>query len=382
MTDNEPLVLNAELMSQSQGNEAEESKPVLTASVNDVRYIVALLRGINFSNRASVTLSADLGIIVTVEEARTLLATSYIYSDHFDEWNYSAEISGPASSQLSDPHVDPSTITFEIPLNTLIECLNIYGTAGMSAAGSNSSHRKWRREGDRSDDERYGERRDGRQQARGAGNVPASNRIDQYFGGGSDKGTRARLSYAGSGHPLTLWLAEDSSGPTTTCEIVTFDPEPFIELPFDGDRTVLKIIFKSSSWLRDALSELDPSCDKITFISNPVAEARKAHREMPAKPLFRIIATGTFGTTEMDYPNDREVLETFECFRPMRASYNFAQIARTLRALQSSTKTSLRIDDEGLLSLQFLVPVPKPRAGLSDSFIEFRCLALDDEVAS
>lgn len=63
-------------------------------------------------------------------------------------------------------------------------------------------------------------------------------------------------------------------------------------------------------------------------------------------------------------------------------SYNFAQIARTLRALQSSTKTSLRIDDEGLLSLQFLVPVPKPRAGLSDSFIEFRCLALDDEVAS
>ncbi|KAI6117591.1 Rad1/Rec1/Rad17 [Pisolithus croceorrhizus] len=326
---------------------------VLTASVNDVRYIVALLQrhqlfecdnsmSTSLIKRASVTLSADLGIIVTVEEARTLLGTSA-----------SLLISGPASSQLSDPHVDLSTVTFEIPLNTLIECLNIYGTAGMSAAGE--------------------------QQARGAGNAPGSNRIDQYFGGGSDKGTRARLSYCG---------AEDSSGPTTTCEIVTFDPEPFIELPFDGDRTltvtlaVLKIIFKSSSWLRDALSELDPSCDKITFISNPVAEVRKAHRGMPAKPLFRIIATGTFGTTEMDYPNDREVLETFECFRPMRASYNFAQFARTLRALQSSTKTSLRIDDEGLLSLQFLVPVPKPRAGLSDSFIEFRCLALDEEVAS
>ncbi|KAI6094538.1 repair protein Rad1/Rec1/Rad17-domain-containing protein [Pisolithus croceorrhizus] len=281
------------------------------------------------SNRASVTLSADLGIIVTVEEARTLLATSYIYSDHFDEWNYSAEISGPA------------------------QCLNIYGTAGMSAAGGNSSHKKWRREGDRSDDERYGE--------------------------------------------------TEMEGNRRGVQIVTFDPEPFIELPFDGDRTVLKIIFKvwfilhwsvlaahcdpvttrqSSSWLRDALSELDPSCDKITFISNPVAEVRKAHRGMPAKPLFRIIATGAFGTTEMDYPNDREVLETFECFRPMRASYNFAQVARTLRALQSSTKTSLRIDDEGLLSLQFLVPVPKPRAGLSDSFIEFRCLALDEEIAS
>ena len=73
-------------------------------------------------------------------------------------------------------------------------------------------------------------------------------------------------------------------------------------------------------------------------------------------------------------------------------------MTHTLRALQSSTKTSLRIDDEGLLSLQFLVPVPKPRGGQSDSFIEFRvrpitsqpcndahlsqCLALDEDVAS
>jgi cell cycle checkpoint protein len=53
-------------------------------------------------------------------------------------------------------------------------------------------------------------------------------------------------------------------------------------------------------------------------------------------------------------------------------SYRFAHISRTLRALQNSTKTSLRIEDEGLLSLQFLVPVPKPRGGMSDSFIEFR----------
>lgn len=73
-------------------------------------------------------------------------------------------------------------------------------------------------------------------------------------------------------------------------------------------------------------------------------------------------------------------------------------MTHTLRALQNSKKTSLRMDDEGLLSLQFLVPVPKPRGGQSDSFIEFRvspitswpngsthlsqCLALDEEVIS
>ncbi|KAG6334883.1 hypothetical protein ID866_4207 [Astraeus odoratus] len=363
-------------MDQSQRSEAEELKPVLTASVHDVRYIVALLRGINFASRASVTLSADAGITVTVEEARSLLATSYIYSDHFDEWNYSVDIIRPVSSQLSDADNDPSYTSFEIPLNTLIECLNIYGTATMPSSGGGSAHKKWHREGDRSDDERYEEHQDVRQQARDASAVPASSRIDQYFGGGNDKRTRARLSYGGAGHPLTVWLAEDSSGPTTTCEILTSDPEPNIDLPFDGDRTLV-----SSVWLRDALSELDPSCEKITFISNPVAEPGRLQRLAPAKPQFCIIASGAFGTTEMDYPNDREILETFECFRSVGASYRFAHIARTLRALQSSTKTSLRIDDEGLLSLQFLVPVPKPRGGMSDSFIEFRCLALDEEVA-
>jgi cell cycle checkpoint protein len=32
----------------------------------------------------------------------------------------------------------------------------------------------------------------------------------------------------------------------------------------------------------------------------------------------------------------------------------------------------LRIDEEGLLSLQFLMPSPKPKGDASDAFIEFR----------
>lgn len=47
-----------------------------------------------------------------------------------------------------------------------------------------------------------------------------------------------------------------------------------------------------------------------------------------------------------------------------------------MKALQSSTKTSLRIDDDGLLSLQFLMPSPKVRGGGGDAFIEFRVSSL------
>ena len=55
-----------------------------------------------------------------------------------------------------------------------------------------------------------------------------------------------------------------------------------------------------------------------------------------------------------------------------RDRYRYSHIVKTLRALQSSVKTSLRIDDEGLLSLQFMMPLPR-RGGdkVSPAFIQF-----------
>ncbi|KAG5650882.1 hypothetical protein H0H81_010661 [Sphagnurus paluster] len=280
------------------------------------------------------------------------------------------------SSQGSEDAEDiADNVAFEVPLNTLIECLNIFGTAGAASttASSTNKYKKWKKAGEDSDQEQDDDH-GGRGKNGGRG-------IDSYFGSGPDKRTSMRMTYAGAGNALTLLLAEDATGPTTTCEITTFDPEPHLELDFDNSKM-------SSSWLRDALSELDPSFDKLTFIGNPPTEEvastsnprqKKISREV-SKPMLRIQAAGTFGSTEMDYPNDRDVLETFECIRNVRFSYRFQHISRTLKALQSSTKTSLRIDEDGLLSLQFLMPSPKPKGTSAEAFIEFRCLALDDEL--
>lgn len=70
----------------------------------------------------------------------------------------------------------------------------------------------------------------------------------------------------------------------------------------------------------------------------------------------------------------RKILLVMHLMIPIH-SYRFGHISRTLRALQSSTKTSLRIDKEGLLSFQLLMPSPKPKGGggdTADAFIEFR----------
>ncbi|KAF8810093.1 Rad1-domain-containing protein [Phlegmacium glaucopus] len=392
-------------MSESQ---PELQPPVLVASVHDVRYFAALLRGVNFVNRATITVTQQ-GMTVTVEEARTLLGTAFIFSEVFDEYTYHAEPppravpppkpkrhqpdpnaseTEPESEDEEDkvqPAEELDNAAFEIPLNTLIECLNIFGTAsalnatatasGPSGGGGPSTNskqaKKWRRAGDGDSD--------GEGRAGGRG-------LEAYFGpGAGEKRTGMRLSYSGAGYPLTLIVAEDAAGPTATCEITTFDPEPQLELHYDDDQTY-------SSWLRDALSELDPSCERLTFIGNPPTSATqrdppvdqntfvkpKPIRNATMRPMLRIQATGAFGSTEMDYPNDRDVLETFECTRSVSFSYRFGHISRTLKALQSSFKTSLRIDQDGLLSLQFLMPKPG-KAGAGDAFIEFRCLALDDE---
>ncbi|KAJ7243420.1 Rad1/Rec1/Rad17 [Mycena haematopus] len=371
-------------MSHEDESGEANSPPVLKASVHDVRYFASLLRGVNFINRATVTITKT-GFIVVVEEARTLLATAYIFSHVFDEYTYNSETpTAPRDSQTSDPEEEDNS-AFEIPLNTLIECLNIFGTAGSSGAGvgnATGKYNKWKRAEDGSDQERDDDNGRGRRSSNGTGGPRG---LDNYFSSASDKGTGMRMSYAGSGFPLTLLIAEDAAGPTTTCEITTYEAEPHLQLPFESERIVLKIILKSS-WLRDALSELDPSCDKLTFIGNPPpgvanGKQRQQPRASDGAPFLRIQAAGTLGSTEMDYPNDRDVLESFECTRPVSFTYRFGHISRTLRALQSSTKTSLRIDDEGLLSLQFLMPSPTAKTeASSDAFIEFRCLALDDEV--
>ncbi|KAF7985018.1 hypothetical protein HWV62_10018 [Athelia sp. TMB] len=367
-------------------------KPVLSASVHDVRYFAALLRGLNFTNTQKATVMAyKAGLVITVEEARTLLATAFAKTEIFDEFTYTHPPSEPHSpsqrqrranlsqdSMVDDqPHPDvddaeKESTAFEIPLNTLIECLNIFGTAGpLPAASAGTTKRKWKRAGEGGDDM---DRDDGNERVRGP--------MDTFFGGGKDdKRTGMRMSFQGPGYPLTLLIAEDATGPTTTCDITTFDPEPSLQLEFDRESTVLEIILKSS-WLRDALSEIDPSCDRLTFIANPPGQQATGGSGTRLKPILRIKAAGTFGSTEMDYPNDKEVLESFICTHAVSVSYHTAYIARAARGLTSSSKTSLRIDEGGLLSLQFLLPGAPGGAGSNkqkDAFIDFRCLALDTE---
>lgn len=111
---------------------------------------------------------------------------------------------------------------------------------------------------------------------------------------------------------------------------------------------------------------------------------------------------------QVDYPNDPEVLEIFECdelieFRYVEVpvslkrnarltneittipelfslaglsttmmtnlSYGFKHLYRVVRTLQTSVKSSVRIDRNGVLSIQFLLPEIKSKLAYIDFLV-------------
>ena len=117
-------------------------------------------------------------------------ATAYVFKNIFDEYTYQPAPLSPSPTQDSE---QPNNVTFEIQINTLIECLNIFGSGGISHPISGTRHKKWRKDdgGNSDGEDDHGNRNAGP--------------IDKYFGvGGPEKRTSMRMSYVGIGHPLTL----------------------------------------------------------------------------------------------------------------------------------------------------------------------------------
>ncbi|KPV72745.1 uncharacterized protein RHOBADRAFT_55438 [Rhodotorula graminis WP1] len=396
---------------------AQDVEPILVATMPDVRPLASILRSVSFKHQATVKIGVE-GLVVTVEEGRSLQAHAYISRDAFSTYDFflspdnpAAYVDAPAPRSSASPgpfspSQPPSSpppaagggapyCQLTVSLSTVLECLNIFGNAGGSA-------NPFKREGERpaggdggGDDEGAagggwrGRRGRGR---RGSEDGEEGGRYGRRGGAAQDDGktTSLRVSYAGQGEPLVMLLEE--GGIVTRCEITTYEPEGLLDLAFpDSDK---------SDGLRDALAELPPSSEKLTFSFSPPSETHAgagsnarygsfAGRgaggadEEEEVPVFRIESVGTMGSTEMDYADDKDVLEAFECEHPIRNTYTFSHIQLTKHALASAIKVSIRTDQGGLISLQFMIPLsPRgARASVAEGkigFVEFLCVPLDD----
>ena len=163
-----------------------------------------------------------------------------------------------------------------------------------------------------------------------------------------------RLSYNGAGEPLCITLEE--TGVVTTCELVTYEPELRAEIPLDKSAITQRIIMRANL-LYDAITELSStSPTRLTLIASPKA------------PYFTLHSNGPLGSATVEFSKDPQLLETFVVPNRTVNTYKYGLIKGASRAMAMATKVSIRVDQQGVLSLQFLIEVDVGEK----SYIDFR----------
>jgi len=118
----------------------------------------------------------------------------------------------------------------------------------------------------------------------------------------------------------------------------------------------VKIIMQAR-WLFDAISELSStSPSRLDITASPTA------------PYLSLSAVGHLGSASVDFAKGRELLETFTVAEKWAQSYKFEMIKAAGDAMRLASKVSVRGDEQGVLSLQFMVEID----GGGVSFVDFR----------
>lgn len=78
---------------------------------------------------------------------------------------------------------------------------------------------------------------------------------------------------------------------STQCRLVTLDPDPeSMELNINEGPTLIDRAIMKSSWLKDALGDLDKTCERVTMTFSP------------EDPCFRLQGDGANGSFQVHDP--------------------------------------------------------------------------------
>ncbi|EPS42505.1 hypothetical protein H072_3501 [Dactylellina haptotyla CBS 200.50] len=334
---------------QSRGPTPSAPGPVFSAITSSTRHIYLLLRCIGFMPTANVSISND-NIRFSVEDSHSMQANVCLTPDLFSSYNYTPSTillpdgdanPPPSSAERFNLEAEDDGVRFQISLSALLECLQIFG------ADSNK-------------DKQFGggiSNRDGMPFGRPAATSLFEQNTLRLPG-------TCRFVYQGPGFPLSIIL--EDSGVTTTCHLTTFvTPATYDLIPFERSSMTHKIILKAA-WLYDALSELDSlSPETLTYTTSP------------SKPHFSLSASGVLSQASVDFSNNKSIMETFQANTENCNRYKFGLVRKAMKAMSVASKVSLRGDEPGVLSMQYLIEVPEKN--LAPTFIDFRFLPLTED---
>jgi len=338
--------------------------PIFTAVSTSARQLYLLLRCIAFSQRAEVQITKQ-GMRFSVEEARVVQGLTFLDKALFS--SFSLRLDNDSDSMPA----------FSLSVTALLETLQIFGIAESSSSTRNP----------------YG--------------GFSSSYNNAFSTPALGLGGTCRISYQEKGAPLTITIQEGSV--TTTCEMNTYDPQEEYDdedggIPLDRSKLCLKAIMRSS-WLSDAIVELSGTNPTVLVVN---VSSRSA-------PYFALEGEGgPFGDSTVDFtpeskndPNGTRgkkqpvVTDTFVVAAPsgshgrIKQRYKFDMIKKAARAMALASKVSIRQDEQGVLSLQFMIEladgaasgprrdddavVSAPPTPGSTAFVDYRYVPLLDE---
>ncbi|MCJ1312713.1 ssDNA endodeoxyribonuclease [Agyrium rufum] len=304
--------------------------PMFSAVSSSTRQLFQLLRCIGFASKAQVEIS-ERGIRFTVEESRIMQGNTQLNKELFTTYTYNKR---PANRASQDEPDDP---VFQISLSALLEALQIFGI--------NDAKDRWA-----SNDPSFGTVTNSL--ARGGPAAVFDNRVLGMTG-------VCRLSYAGAGEPFCITLEE--TGVTTTCELVTYEPESQVDIPLSKQSLVRFVVMRGTAFF-DAVAELSSTNPDRLMITTS-----------PDTPFFKLSSSGPLGSASIEFTKDPEVVEQFSASAKTMDAYKYSLIRSAGRAMSLAKKTSIRADENGVMSLQFMIELE----GMSGpSFVDFRYAAL------
>lgn len=256
---------------------------------------------------------------------------AFLDKDLFTSYRYQ----GPSNTSTQESESAPDHPIFEISLPALLETLSIFGATETSK--------------DRVSRDPYNS---GISSARGT-STAFDNRTLGIAG-------VCRITYRDIGDPLNITLEEGNV--TTTCSLTTYEPSSDLDdIPFARDSVSLKIIMRAAL-LYDAIQE----------IHNTTQPERLSLSYSPSSPnaAFALSATGALGSANIEFANEPQLLETLQCHARDTQIYKFSMVRGAAKAMAMASKVSIRVDEQGVLSLQFMIEVGEADGKIS--FVDFR----------
>ena len=376
-------------------------EPLFSAVSSNAHHLYTLLQCIGFASQVTVQITPD-GIRFSVEEGRVIQGLAFLDKALFTSYTFNQpNTTNNGNGEPGDddwPESAESYPHFVISLTALLETLKIFGINDAAGSGSNK-----------------------------AASVQHPSASSAFTAPALLLDRSCILQYFQHGSPLSITLTE--AGVKTICELTTYEPDDDeVDIPLKRDAIMMKIIMRST-WLHNAISELDATNPSILKVS---ASAKQA-------PFFTLSGSGgPFSESVVEFSIDPQqqqqdtqnvahgsqpqptthhkvladdgtsrsrakraklaptVTETFLVSPPssmgsrIEQNYRFPLLRKAARAMAVANKVSIRGDRQGVLSLQFMIELDEngpsnnklskeSTKGGKVTFVDFRFVPLLDE---